>query len=86
MEDERMSKKRYTVEEIIAKLRRDAWRIVIPDHHDGYISANQFVVNRGRPAANRTNCEGLAGPVRAGLCLLQSLLLCSACGRRLGIR
>ena len=55
---------------------QDAWRIVIPDHHEGYISADQFVVNRERLAANRTNCEGLAGPVREGFCLLQGLLLC----------
>jgi DNA invertase Pin-like site-specific DNA recombinase len=65
---------------------QDAWRIVIPDHHDGYISAAQFVVNRERLAANRTNSEGLAGPVREGLCLLQGLLLCGVCGRRLGVR
>ena len=65
---------------------QDAWRIVIPDHHEGYISADQFVVNRERLAANRTNCEGLAGPVREGFCLLQGLLLCGVCGRRLGVR
>ncbi|WP_162003458.1 hypothetical protein [Microvirga tunisiensis] len=65
---------------------QDAWRIVIPDHHDGDISAEQFVVNRERLAANRTNREGIAGPVREGLCLLQGLLLCGICGRRLGVR
>jgi DNA invertase Pin-like site-specific DNA recombinase len=65
---------------------QDAWRIVIPAHHDGYISADQFVINRERLAANRTNSEGLAGPVREGLCLLQGLLLCGVCGRRLGVR
>jgi len=65
---------------------QDAWRIVIPDHHEGYLSADQFVVNRERLAANRTNCEGLAGPVREGFCLLQGLLLCGVCGRRLGVR
>ncbi len=65
---------------------QDAWRIVIPDHHEGYISADQFIVNRQRLAANRTNAEGLAGPVREGLCLLQGLLLCGVCGRRIGVR
>jgi DNA invertase Pin-like site-specific DNA recombinase len=65
---------------------QDAWRIVIPDHHEGYISADQFIVNRQRLTANRTNAEGLAGPVREGLCLLQGLLLCGVCGRRLGVR
>ena len=36
--------------------------------------------------ASRTNAEGLASPVRDGLCLLQGLLLCGVCGRRLGVR
>ncbi len=65
---------------------QDAWRVVIPDHHEGYISADQFIANRQRLSTNRTNAEGLSGPAREGLCLLQGLLLCGVCGRRLGIR
>lgn len=65
---------------------QDAWRIVIPDHHKGYISAGQYIVNQQRLSANRTNAEGIAGPVREGLCLLQGLLLCGVCGRRIGVR
>lgn len=62
------------------------WRVVIPDHHPGYITRDQFLANRGRLAANRTNGEVLAGPAREGLCLLQGLLLCGTCGRRLSVR
>lgn len=65
---------------------REAWRIVIPDHHEAYISADQFVANRQRLIANRTNAEGVATAVREDLCLLQGLLLCGVCGRRLGVR
>ena len=65
---------------------QDAWRITIPNHHEGYISEDQFVANRECLTANRTNGEGLASPVRDGLCLLQGLLLCGFCGRRLGVR
>jgi hypothetical protein len=65
---------------------QDAWRVVIPDHHEGYITADQFVANRARLTANRTNAEGLASPVREGLCLLQGLLLCGACGHRITVR
>src|SRR5271165_6628685 len=65
---------------------QDAWRIVIPDHHQGYISAGQYIVNQQRLSANRTNAEGIAGPVREGLCLLQGLLVCGICGRRLSAR
>ena len=75
--------------EICSQVRRvpeDQWRVVIPDHHPGYISSDQFLANRKRLAANRTNIEALAGPAREGLCLLQGLLLCGICGRRLTVR
>src|SRR6266404_3704235 len=62
------------------------WRVVIPDHHPGYITWDQFLANRHRLATNRTNCEVLAGPAREGLCLLQGLLICGICGRRLSVR
>src|ERR1700675_4493967 len=65
---------------------QEAWRVVIPDHHPGYITWDQFLANRQRLAANRTNCEVLAGPAREGLCLLQGLLVCGTCGRRLSVR
>jgi DNA invertase Pin-like site-specific DNA recombinase len=65
---------------------RDEWRVVIPDHHPGYITWDQFLANRHRLAANRTNGEVLAGPAREGLCLLQGLLICGICGRRLASR
>src|SRR5438128_1517799 len=50
------------------------------------ITWDQFLANRKRLAANRTNSEVLAGPSREGLCLLQGLLLCGTCGRRLSVR
>src|ERR1700726_4994524 len=65
---------------------QNEWRVVIPGHHPGYITWDQFLANRQRLAGNRTNCEVLTGPAREGLCLLQGLLVCGACGRRLGVR
>jgi hypothetical protein len=55
-------------------------------HHPGYITWDQFLASRRRLAANRTNNEILAGPAREGHCLLQGLLLCGICGRRLSVR
>ena len=75
--------------EIHTRLRRmpeEQWRVTIPSHHPGYITVEQFHANRQRLQANRTNTEVLAGPAREGLCLLQGLLLCGACGRRIGVR
>jgi DNA invertase Pin-like site-specific DNA recombinase len=68
------------------QMPQDQWRVVIPDHHPGYITWGQFLANRSRLAANRTNSEVLAGPAREGLCLLQGVLLCGICGRRLSTR
>ncbi|MGB9387686.1 MAG: recombinase family protein, partial [Pseudolabrys sp.] len=68
------------------QMPQDQWRVVIPDHHPGYITWDQFLANRSRLAANRTNSEVLAGPAREGLCLLQGVLLCGICGRRLSTR
>jgi len=68
------------------RMPQGEWRVVIPDHHPGYITWDQFLANRHRLAANRTNCEVLAGPAREGLCLLQGVLICGICGRRLSVR
>jgi DNA invertase Pin-like site-specific DNA recombinase len=70
----------------VRRMPQDEWRVTIHDHHPGYISWEQFLANRQRLEANRTNAEVLAGPAREGLCLLQGLLLCGKCGRRLGVR
>jgi len=68
------------------QMPEEQWRVVIADHHPGYITWEQFLANRRRLEANRTNNEVFSGPVREGLCLLQGLLFCSTCGRRLTVR
>jgi len=64
------------------------WRVHLPEHHEGYITVDEFDQNQQRLAHNRTNGEGtvLSGPAREGLALLQGLLLCSTCGRALTVR
>jgi len=59
----------------------------LQDHHEGYITLEEFFENQERLEKNRTNGEGtlLAGPAREGLALLQGLLLCGACGRGLTV-
>jgi DNA invertase Pin-like site-specific DNA recombinase len=67
---------------------RDEWRVNLPEHHPAYISAEVFLDNQQRLQRNRTNGEGtvLTGPAREGLALLQGLLVCGKCGRRLTVR
>jgi len=69
----------------IACLPRDQWLVEIHDHHDGYTSFEQHLKNLDRIARNQTNPKEsvLSGPAREGLAMLQGLLICGCCGRRL---
>src|SRR5215472_1729287 len=58
------------------------WRVRLSDHHEGYITEEEFLANRERLQKNCTHGEEtvLSGPAREGLALLQGLLLCGHCG------
>jgi DNA invertase Pin-like site-specific DNA recombinase len=64
------------------------WQVRLQQHHEGYITWEDFCKNMERLENNRTNGEGtgLSGPAREGLSLLQGLLLCGHCGRAMTIR
>jgi DNA invertase Pin-like site-specific DNA recombinase len=64
------------------------WRVRLQEHHEGYITWEEFLENQKRLEKNRTNGEEmlLSGPAREGLALLQGLLLCGHCGRALTVR
>src|ERR1700674_341815 len=64
------------------------WRVHLREHHEGYITVEEFDQNRKRLEHNRTNGEGtvLSGAAREGLALLQGLLLCACCGHALTVR
>jgi DNA invertase Pin-like site-specific DNA recombinase len=64
------------------------WRVRLQEHHQGYITWEEFLENQKRLDKNRTNGEAmlLSGPAREGLALLQGLLLCGHCGRALTVR
>jgi DNA invertase Pin-like site-specific DNA recombinase len=64
------------------------WRVSLQDHHEGYISWEEFLKNQERLQKNRTNAEEtvLSGPAREGMALLQGMLLCGHCGRALTVR
>jgi DNA invertase Pin-like site-specific DNA recombinase len=66
----------------------DSWQVKLQDHHPGYITWEQFERNQKLLSKNRTNGEEtlLSGPAREGLALLQGLLLCAQCGRRVSVR
>lgn len=64
------------------------WRVSLQQHHEGYITPEEFVKNREQLQKNRTNGEEtvLSGPAREGLALLQGLLVCGNCGHALTVR
>jgi DNA invertase Pin-like site-specific DNA recombinase len=67
---------------------RSAWRVSLQQHHEGYITLEEFASNQERLQKNRTNGEEtvLSGPAREGLALLQGLLVCGNCGYALTVR
>ena len=69
----------------IACMPRDEWLVELRDHHEGYTSFDQYLKNLGAIERNRTNSKEavLSGPAREGLAILQGLLICGYCGRRL---
>ena len=72
----------------VAEVPREEWRVHLPDHHEGYIDWDEYLANQERLARNRTCTEAtvLSGPAREGRALLQGLLICGRCGRRLSVR
>ena len=70
------------------KLAQSDWQIVIQEHHEGYITWNDYLENQKRLTQNQTNGVEtlLPGPVREGLALLHGLLLCAYCGHRVTVR
>jgi DNA invertase Pin-like site-specific DNA recombinase len=69
------------------RVPRGDWPIVLRDHHVGYLSWEQFVSNVQQLDANRTyRAEERPGAVREGSALLQGLVVCGQCGRRMTVR
>jgi DNA invertase Pin-like site-specific DNA recombinase len=63
------------------------WPIVRRDAHPGYLTWEQFLRNQQRLDDNCTHPgKDRRGAVRAGHALLQGLVLCGQCGRRMTVR
>jgi DNA invertase Pin-like site-specific DNA recombinase len=69
----------------IVRLPQDQWEVLIKDHHPGYISWEEYEGNLKNLQDNRTNMER-SGPAREGAALLQGLVICGKCGRRMSVR
>lgn len=63
----------------------DQWKVFIKDHHDGYITLDEFERNQEQLAKNAFAKAGGSKSGRGGRALLVGLLTCARCGRRLKI-
>jgi len=69
-------------------LPREEWISFIPDAHPGYITLDQFEANRARLADNAAahGRDRAGGPPREGPALLQGIIICGTCGKRMTVR
>lgn len=69
------------------RVNRADWPIVHYDHHPAYLSWTQFLHNEQQLDDNRTvRDDDRRGARREGAALLQGIVLCGHCGRRMTIR
>ena len=69
------------------QVKRDDWPTLLKEHHSGYISWRQFLRNQDQLDENRTvDPDQRRGAVREGGALLQGIVGCGVCGRRMSVR
>jgi len=70
------------------QLPRDQWRVLIQDAHPAYLSWEEYLANEQQLQKNNVtlDAEGRQGSAREGAALLQGLVICGQCGRRMSPR
>ncbi len=63
----------------------EEWSVCIPDHHPGYVSWDSYLATRERLRANVISPGEGGGAAREGGALLQGILRCGRCGRRMQV-
>ena len=66
----------------------DEWTVLIHDHHPGYVTWPRYQASLQVLAGNAAarGQDRTAGPPREGPALLQGLVICGRCGRRMTVR
>jgi Recombinase/Recombinase zinc beta ribbon domain len=65
---------------------REEWHVCIEGHHPGYITFERYLANQERLRANWRPPRGEGGGVaREGRALLQGLIRCGCCGRKMQV-
>lgn len=65
----------------------EQWKVLLKDHHPGYISWDEYLANRQKLQDNQSK-RGLpmTGAAKRGSALLSGLLRCQKCGQKLYVR
>jgi len=67
-------------------LPRTEWAVLLPNHHPGFITWEEYLTNLERINSNtRPRAHQSGGAIREGAALLQGLATCGRCGRRLAV-
>ena len=61
------------------------WEVMIKDHHESYISWDEFERNQKQLALNNYGRSGGVKTGRGGRALLSGIMTCGRCGRRLSV-
>lgn len=69
-------------------LPQEQWKVFLPDAHPAYIAWEEFEANQRRLDQNRLKMPDREArtPLREGPGLLQGLVVCGVCGRRMTLR
>jgi DNA invertase Pin-like site-specific DNA recombinase len=74
------------VRERLVLAPREEWHAFLIDHHPGYITVEQYETNQARLRANfSAPRDDALGAAREGRALLQGLVRCGRCGRRMQV-
>jgi hypothetical protein len=63
----------------------EQWSVCIPDHHPGYVPWDDYLATRETLRANVIRAGEGGGPAREGVGLLQGIVRCGHCGRRMQV-
>jgi len=70
----------------VRALPQSEWRVLIHDHHQGFIDWETYEMNKARIARNEhPQKHNPGGALREGSALLQGLATCGHCGRKLRV-
>lgn len=69
-----------------SRLPVDEWQVLIPGVYPAYITWEQYLAHRARLQQNQGQFANRPGAPRQGEALLQGIVFCARCGRRLLVR